>query len=174
MMKFKNLRRSIAFFLVLLVLIIPQVKANPIALPIQFSPFMGIYLIFLFIATISIEVFIILIFLRENRVVRTSRTFYKTVFAINLFSFPMTQLLAYIILDNLMTGNYIFLSILIEIFPITLECVLYLKFFKDSNKILYFDHPVRNKAIIQSTITANLASFAFGLFPFMGFIISYI
>ena len=177
MMKFKNLRRSIAFFLVLLVLIIPQVRANPVVVPMfQIHPFiMGIYLNFLFVATLAIEILIIKTFLKNNKIFERSKEFYNSIFLVNLISYPMTQLFAFLIFESSLSdydvASVLFNSILIEVFPIMLECVLFLKIFKKLNRTACFVRSVNNKMIVKSTITANLASFAFGFLTFFLFLI---
>ena len=177
MMKFKNLRLRIALFLGLLILLIPQVRANPVVVPMfQIHPFiMGIYLNFLFVATLAIEILIIKTFLKNNKIFERSKEFYNSIFLVNLISYPMTQLFAFLIFESSLSdydvASVLFNSILIEVFPIMLECVLFLKIFKKLNRTACFVRSVNNKMIVKSTITANLASFAFGFLTFFLFLI---
>ncbi len=166
-----------ALFLGLLMLLIPQVRANPVVVPMfQIHPFiMGIYLNFLFVATLAIEILIIKTFLKNNKIFERSKEFYNSIFLVNLISYPMTQLFAFLIYQSSL-GDYdvasvLFNSILIEVFPIMLECVLFLKIFKKLNRTACFVRSVNNKMIVKSTITANLASFAFGFLTFFLFLI---
>ena len=187
MMKFKNLRLRIALFLGLLILLIPQVRANPVVVPMfQIHPFiMGIYLNFLFVATLAIEILIIKTFLKNNKIFKRSKEFYNSIFLVNLISYPMTQLFAFLIFESSLSdydvASVLFNSILkgfpqpyiwlFEVFPIMLECVLFLKIFKKLNRTACFVRSVNNKMIVKSTITANLASFAFGFLTFFLFLI---
>ena len=53
--------------------------------------------------------------------------------------------------------------LLVELFPITLECFLYLKIFKYYNQLKYFEFPVSVKKTFLTSITANLITFTIGL-----------
>ncbi|MFW9819306.1 MAG: hypothetical protein ACFFE5_06825, partial [Candidatus Thorarchaeota archaeon] len=163
-MNYKNLKLKIVLFLGLLIFIIPQVKANPIPNYRNYNPiFMAFYMPSLFIATFFIELAIIKLFLGANKPLINPRNFYKTIFAVNIFTFPLTQIFAYVMYQYFLVGSdlnlLVFFTILIEILPISLECALYLKIFNKLNELNYFEHRVSNKMVLKSTITANLVSF---------------
>jgi hypothetical protein len=170
-MRFKNLKLKIILFLGLLICIIPQVSANPIPNYRDFNPiFMAFYIPLLFITTFFIEIAIIKLFLGANKPLLKSRNFYKTVFAVNIFTFPLTQVFAYVMYQYFLVGIdlnlLIFITIFIEIMPITLECALYLKIYNKLNDLEYFAHRVTNNTVLKSTITANIVSFLFGILTY--------
>jgi len=170
MTKLKNWRLKIVIFLGLFILFIPSVRANPVLPPVYEPVFMAFYVIFLFIITFSIETAVIKLYLVKNKPILDSRRFYKAIFAVNIFTFPLTQMFAIILyqyfLNDYDIGNVIFISVLIEVFPITLECVLFLKIFQTWNDITYFEQRVRSNTILKSTITANLVSFGVGMLTY--------
>ena len=176
MMKFKDWFLKFVLFLVLLILITPKVNAKiPVSFYFPFLLIIFLNLNFLFIATLVIEILIIKIFFKKNKIYERSKEFYNSIFLVNLISYPMTQLFAFLIYQSSL-GDYdvasvFFNSILIEVFPIMLECVLFLKIFKRLNRTACFLRSVNNKTILKSTITANLASFAFGFLTFFLFLI---
>lgn len=166
MTKFGRRISSILLILAFIISIIPQVKANPVIVSF-FGPFMFLKLVFLFFITFTVESSIIRIFLGSNIARESSRKFYKSVFAVNLLTFPLTQLFGFVFyLSNLSNFNTIlFISIIVEIFPIMLECLLYLKIFRKYYFFEYdFEYGAMSKTIIKSTITANLITFMIG-FP---------
>lgn len=150
---------------------------------VLWEPGMVIALFFAFIATFVVEIIIIIIFLGSNEPVENYKKFYKSVFAVNLFTFPLTQVIAFILFqfdifiraliytDNyiiIYSLNYILTSFfLIEPFPIILECLLYLKIFKTFNRTDYFKNQVEKKTIIISTITANIITYLIGIGIFL-------
>jgi hypothetical protein len=170
-MNSRYLKLKIVLFLGLLVLLIPQVRANPIPNYRDYSPiFMAFYMPSLFIATFFIELAIIKLFLGANKPILKSRNLYKTIFAVNIFTFPLTQVVAYIMYQYFLVGidlNLLILATLfIEILPITLECALYLKIYNKLNDLDYFIHRVSNNMVLKSTITANIVSFLFGILTY--------
>lgn len=177
MAKIKNLRLLIAIISGFLIILIPRGRANPVPAPISpYNPFlMFFYLNFLLLFTLGIEIIIIRAFLKQYKFTENVKPFYTSIVFVNLLTFPMTQIIAFAIFQTVLLNldiSYMFLiSIIIEIFPITLECVLYLKIYKRLNRISCFLLPVNNAAIIKSTITANLASFALGALTFLIFLI---
>jgi len=125
-MNIKNSNLKIVLFLGLLIFVIPQVRANPVVVVHLYHPLpMLLYLIFLFIATFSIELLVIKVFLGANKPLLDSRYFYKSVFAVNIFTFSLTQIVAFVVYQYFFIGiefySALFISILIEVFPITLE-----------------------------------------------------
>lgn len=162
-MTFRKRRKGILIILLVFVSIIPQVRANPV--PMYISGFFMAKLVFLFIITFSLESFIIRVFIGPNDPSKTSAKFYKSVFAVNLVTFPLTQLFAFTIYQSFVLDYSfaLFISIIIEVFPITLECLLYLKIYKKFNILSYFVDKAENKTILKSTITANLVTFMIGI-----------
>jgi hypothetical protein len=176
MKRLSKLSLNIALLLGLITLLIPRVRANGVVVGPPMEPLIMFgYLNLLFIITLVIEINVIKFILKDNELNEHSKEFYKSITLVNLLTFPTTQIIAFIIyqtvLGNLDVANIIFISILIEMFPITLECLLYLKIYKRLNRILCFKHPVNNTSILKSTITANFASFAIGLFTTLIFLI---
>ncbi|MFX0020678.1 MAG: hypothetical protein ACFE9S_00010 [Candidatus Hermodarchaeota archaeon] len=171
MKKISKLSLNIGLFLALIIFLIPQVRANPVPIVYLYHPLpMALYLIFLFIATFSIELLVIKVFLGANKPLFDTRYFYKTVFAVNIFTFTLTQIVAFVIYQYLFVGyefySALFVSILIEVFPITLEGLLFLKIFNALSETGYFQHRIKNNTILKFTITANLVSFAFGILTY--------
>lgn len=174
-MNFRKLKKVIVIFLVIpffilpflvsLFSILPQVFANPVGITI-WHPYIFLELLFLFIITFIVESIIIRIFLKPTKLKETSKKFYKSVFAVNLVTFPLTQLFAFLLnRPYFFDLNYfLFVSIFIEVFPIILECLLNLKIFRKFNELQYFEYRVNNMIILKSTISANLVTFAIG-FP---------
>lgn len=176
MKKINKLSLNILLFLGLIVLLIPRVRAEIVTIwpPIEPLIMFG-YLNLLFIITLLIEINIIKYLLKNYDLNDHVKEFYKSITLVNLLTFPTTQITIFIIfqtaLGNLDAANIIFLSILIEFFPITLEYILYLKIYQRLNRIPCFGHPVSNISIFKSTITANFTSFAIGLFTSLIFFI---
>ncbi len=175
-MNFRKLKKGIAIFLVTLFFILPvlisflfstlpQVIANPVGITF-WHPYLLLELLFLFIITFTLESIIIRIFLKPTKLKETSIKFYKSIFAVNLVTFPLTQLFAFLLNRPYFfdLGYFLFVTVLIEAFPIILECLLNLKIYKKFNDLHYFEYRVNNMTIIKSTISANLLTFAIG-FP---------
>ena len=145
----------------LLLLFIPIVSANPIAigpdLPDLFYLFVILPNIFYF--TIIIEFVVIYAFLRNHGIEHFK--LFKPVIAVNFLSFPITQIIVILFIKQFSSVNgFIYL---VELFPITLECFLYLKIFKYYNQLEYFDLPVSVKKTVITSITANSITFTIGL-----------
>ncbi len=171
MKKISKLSLNVGSFLVLIIFLIPQVRANPVVIYPLYHPLpMALYLIFLFIATFSIELLVIKVFLGANKPLLDTKYFYKIVFAVNIFTFSLTQIVAFVVYQYFFIGiefySALFISILIEVFPISLEGLLFLKIFSALNETGYFQHRIKNNTILKFTITANLISFAFGILTY--------
>jgi hypothetical protein len=176
-MKIRKLKKVIIFLLItpffilppligFITITLPQVFANPVGITI-WNPYTFLELIFVFNLTFIIESIIIRFFLKPVSLKETTKKFYKSVLAVNLVTFPLTQLFAF--LFNSITyapdfSQYLFASIVIEIFPITLECLLNIKIYNKFNDLSYFEYRLNNRIIIKSTLTANLVTFVIG-FP---------
>jgi len=160
-MKSKYFIFNIIIFLMLLLSLIPLVSANPIFTGPDLSDFYYLLVVLpnLLISTIIIEFVVIYIFLRNHIFEYLKLT--KPVIVVNCLSFPITQIIVISFMDQYSTINgFIFL---IELFPITLECFLYLKIFKYYNQLHYFEFPVSVKKTFITSITANSVTFTIGL-----------
>ena len=163
-MKSKYFIFNLLIFLMLLLSLIPLVSANPIligpSLNDLFYLLVSLPIIFLF--TFIIELVVIYAFLRNHGIEQFQLT--RPVIVINILSFPITQIIAVFFMDQFPhTIGFIFL---VELFPITLECFLYLKIFKYYNQLKYFEFPVSAKKSFLTSITANLITFTIGILIF--------
>ncbi|GAH40876.1 unnamed protein product, partial [marine sediment metagenome] len=95
--------------------------------------YLFIILPIILISTIIIEFVVIYVFLRNHGIEHLKLT--KPVIAVNLLSFPITQIIVIFFMDQDSTINGLIL--LVELFPITLECFLYLNIFKYYNELKY-------------------------------------
>lgn len=172
-MNFKKLKKVIVIFVITPFFILPFLVSLFSILPqvLLWHPYILLELVLLFIITFIIESFIISIFLKPNKFKEDSKKFYKSVFAVNLVTFPLTQLFAFFLYrPNFIDLNYfLFFCIAIEAFPLLLECLLNLKIYGKFNDLHYFEYRVNNMIIIKATISANLASFAIGFAIFLIF-----
>ena len=152
-MKFKSLISFLIFCSITPIIVCPTVKGNPVPMPgsyaINFIPL----LIFMFLITFAVEYIIIYLF-TKNLIDKPSKLS-RSIFAVNFFTFPTTQILAFALLTRFVfnLGSYF----LIELIPIVLECLFFLKIYRDLRI------PVKNEIILLSTVSANLATFAIGL-----------
>jgi len=96
---------------------------------------------------------------------------FKSVFVVNLFTFPVTQLIALTILFNF---PFVFEAHLTaEFFPLIFETLLYFKINKILNRNGDLSDPIPRKKTIVYTITANLITFSIGLLLLIPFTMSY-
>lgn len=160
-MKSKYFIFNIIIFLMLLLSLIPLVSANLIFIGPDLHDLYYLLVILpnLLISTIIIEFVVIYIFLRNHGIEYLKLA--KPVIAVNLLSFPITQIIVISFMNpySIINGS-IFLVVL---FPITLECFLYLKIFKYYNKLYYFLFPISVKKTFLTSITANSITFTIGL-----------
>ncbi|MFX1593999.1 MAG: hypothetical protein ACFFCL_15010 [Promethearchaeota archaeon] len=126
---------------------------------IMFLVFGGI-----FILSVSIEILIIIIFIRKSFLFQKSKLFFKSVVSVNLLTFVIIQLLVLVILaiPAINFFEFFLYCTLIEIIPIILECILFMEIYRNLNKMSYFRYPIKNKTIILSTIIANLITVFIG------------
>ena len=160
-MKSKYFIFNIIIFLMLLLSLIPLVSANPIFIGPDSHDLFYLLVILpnLLIITIIIEFVVIYVFLRNNGIEYLKLT--KPVIAVNCLSFPITQIIVISFMNLYSTING--LIFLVELFPITLECFLYLKIFKYYNELKYFEFHVSVKKTFLTSITANSITFTIGL-----------
>lgn len=161
MTTYKKVIISVLLSFISFVLIIPNSLANPIPIGPDF-PYFGV-LICLFLINLSIEYFVIFKFISKYVLYRP--IIIKSVFLVNLFTFPITQFIALIIL--LVYPFAVGLHFTAELFPLVVETILFLKI----NKIKYHTGelriPIPRTRTIAYTITANLITFSLGLVFFM-------
>ena len=167
MRKSINLMITVIILLGSLIISILRVSANPVVYRLSDEQWFPT-LIFVFIMTLFVELFIIKAFLRKN--ILNSFKLYKTVFVVNLLTFPPTQVIAFLIFRGLppQVSFFIFYYVLVELIPISLECLLFLLFYKKMFKLNYFQSPVKVKTILMSTIIANFTTFIIGYYLLVG------
>jgi len=164
-MKTRRLLTIILIFLTLFVTFIPRVLANPVLIglpPYELAFFFFVILIIAFVVTVGVEFLILRLFLRHFILKNTK--FFKFVVIVNLITFPLTQTIAFLAFGGFQIPllYFLFYNILIEMVPIGLESLLYLKIY-NSFYASAFRNPVRNKTTLMSTITANFSTFLIGL-----------
>lgn len=160
-MKSKYFIFNTLILLMLLLSLIPVVCANPIVIGPDLPDLFYLLVILpnIFFFTIIIEFVVIYLFLRNHGIEHFKLT--KPVIAVNLLSFPITQIIVLLFMKQFSSINgFIYL---VELFPITLECFLYLKIFNYYNKLEYFELPVSMKKTVITSITANSITFTIGL-----------
>ena len=160
-MKSKYFIFNIIIFLMLLLSLIPLVSANPIFIGPDSHDlyYLSVILPNLLIITIIIEFVVIYVFLRNNGIEFLKLT--KPVIAVNCLSFPITQIIVISFMNLYSTING--LIFLVELVPLILEYLLYLKIFKYYNKLYYFEFPISVKKTFLTSITANSITFTIGL-----------
>ena len=158
-MKSKYFIFNILILLMLLLSLIPAVSANPVFIGPDLNDFFYVLVILpiTFISTIIIEFVVIYLFLRNNGIEPLELR--KPVIAVNFLTFPITQIIVIFFMEQYSPVNGLIL--LVELFPITLECFLYLKIFKYYNQLKYFI-PISVKKTFLTLITANLITFTIG------------
>ena len=160
-MKSKQFIINNLFFLMLLLSLIPLFIATPTWIKLDLDVFFYLFIILpiILISTIIIEFVVFYVFLRNHGIEHLQLI--KPVIAVNFLSFPITQIIVISFMDQYITVNgFIFL---VELFPITLECFLYLKIFKYYNELKYFEFHVSVKKTFLTSITANSITFTIGL-----------
>ncbi|MFX0020205.1 MAG: hypothetical protein ACFFAK_16420 [Promethearchaeota archaeon] len=173
-MKSRNVS-IIWIFLIFFIFNILNVKANPI--PVEriplFDTVSGLYYFFIemplmFFITFNAEFLVVYIFLKKKKILNESKI-YKLIFIVNFFTFPITQIIASILL--LVTSFYfLIIYFLIEIIPISLECFLINYLFMNFNE-RYVEYPGLKKTT-SMVITANLITFLIGFGVYFPNIIS--
>ena len=130
--------------------------------PRIFAPFFLFYQILLFLIAFFTEGVIIRLFLGENKPDETYTNFYIALFLVNLLTFPITQLTAFLLFPSLSIFyniNYILLiAFLIEPIRIYIEYLINLQIYRNFNGISYFEYFVEKKDVALFTITANIVS----------------
>ena len=165
--KFSFLCIYVSLVLLSVLLYIPAVKANPVIMPLipwGSDPFFCIlYVTVLFLIGMSIEYsYFKRVLSREvTPQVRKNRVLFLLILKINLVTYPLTQILAYIvyIFVNLLFWLMIFL---IEILVVVIEWkLLRIEFFR------VYERTFESKELLQDTTTANFFSFLIGLIGFV-------
>ena len=165
--KFKKAIFYLLLSFVSIISIIPRSLANPIA--IGPDPLYFLYLFFIFFMTLIIEYVIILLFL--TKYIISPSNLFKSVFLVNLFTFPVTQLIALNILIFLPSAFGLHFTA--EVFPLIAETTLYLNINKIADRKNELINPIPRKKTIVYTITANLITFSLGLLILIPYTITY-
>jgi len=148
--------------LIFFIFSIPNVKANPIVLEPLYDTTSILYYFFfelplMFLFTFNAEFLVVYLFLRGN--IFDDSKIYKSVFVVNFFTFPITQIIVTSL--TFMTPIYFLISyFLIEVLPISLECFLINYLFKDYDA-RFLEYPGLKKTT-SMVITANLITFLIG------------
>lgn len=167
-----KVKRVIICFLLLFIstlLLIPNSLANPVYITPVPDLTYAIILFVIFFVNIIIEYIVIFLFL-EQEILNPLKLF-KSVFVVNFFTFPVTQLIALTILFNFPFTFEAHLTA--EFFPLIFETLLYFKINKILNRNGDLSYPIPRKKTIVYTITANLITFSIGLLLFIPFTMSY-
>ncbi len=152
------------------------VKANPI--PVDITPLYDPASVFfyffyelplMFFITFNAEFLVFYIFLKK-KILNDSKV-YKSIFAVNFLTFPLTQIVA-LYLTLITSFYFLIVYFLIEIIPISLECFLINYLFKNFNG-RYLEYPGLKKTT-SIVITANLIVFLIGFGVYFPNIISII
>ncbi len=151
-------------FLIFFIFNITNVKANPISverIPLFDTTsvlyYFMIELPLMFLITFNAEFLVVYIFLKKK--ILNDSKIYKLVFAVNLFTFPITQIFASF-LTFFTSFYFLIIYFSIEIIPISLECFLINYLFKDFDD-RYLKYPGLKKTT-SMVITANLITFLIG------------
>ena len=170
-MKFRN--TLIAWlFLIFFIFSMSDVKANPLVLEpfyntngLLFYFFFELPLMFFF--TFNAEFLVVYLFLKGK--IFDDKKIYKSVFVVNFFTFPITQIMVSFL--TFMSSIYFLISyFLIEVIPISVECFLINYLFKDYDA-RYLEYRGLKKTT-SMVITANLISFLIGFALYFPNIIS--
>ncbi|MFX0004762.1 MAG: hypothetical protein ACFE9J_14940, partial [Candidatus Hermodarchaeota archaeon] len=111
------------------------------------------------IMTLLLEYGIILLLTSNN--IKNSYDLFKLVVWVNLITFPITQWLVLIFYStSLIYSDFIlFIYLLIEIVPITLEFLFYRYIFKQFDKDLLILKPISTKKTFSYSLSTNIISF---------------
>lgn len=149
-----------SFILIIFIITIPFVNANgTIGYILKFEELV-VLLFFILIINIALEYCIFSALIKHK--IESSKDLFRSVAAVNLFTFPTTQLLALWITAFVLPQYWILFYILIELIPIMLEFFLFLYIFKIVLEIVRTTNSIK---IFIYTLLANLASFIIGFFP---------
>ncbi len=143
--------------------IIPKSLANPVVIgpgPIDLA-----YLFVIFFINLIIEYVIIFLFLTKH--IHFPLKLFQSVFLVNLFTFPVTQIIA---LNIMVYFPFAFgLHFTAELFPLIVETFLYLTINKIADRNSELKKPIPTKKTVFYTITANLITFSIGLMVLITF-----
>ena len=170
-MSLKKILISFTFIIVLL-LIIPAVNANPVYNPYSLVFPYVISCIFGYFSTIGIEYLIGYGFIRRTQL--EYNPFLKGIVLINLITYPIAQLIVIIFYSIMVPVYLIYVIISVEVFVIILECFLLFYWFKrhDKNGDMGFGKINSKLRIFSYSLIANIISFLIGsiiVLPFLPF-----
>lgn len=159
-MKFKH---RLLLLVLLSVLNISLVLANPVAMNFGFNfahiSILMLFMLPLYVFTAIVEYFIVLLFVKNY--LKKKFSLLKSIFLINLITFPLTQLLALFISDFLGLTFLIYLS---ELVPFIGEYYLLKWQFNKLNIKNILTVLPNKKRIILIVVLMNLLTFLAGLF----------
>ncbi|MFX1321045.1 MAG: hypothetical protein ACFFAQ_05300 [Promethearchaeota archaeon] len=151
-----------SFILIIFIIIIPFVNADGTILYDITMNFEELVIILFFILNINIVLEYCILSALTKHKIENRKDLFRSVAAVNLFTFPTTQLLALWIAVFIVPQYWIFFYILIELIPIMLEFFLFLYIFKIVLEIVRTTNSIK---IFMYTLLANLGSFIIGFFP---------
>lgn len=159
-MKSKIQLKLISLYFLLVLIIIPFVKANPvITYNLDFFVYSLIFLPLVLFLTVFTEYIVIIIFIRKK--LMNYIQLFKMVFVVNFISFPNTQIYTMLLIKFIQ--NIYFFYFLAELIPISLEIFLFLSIYHKFFKKGYLNAPLSFNTRIFSILSANLVSFLMGL-----------
>ncbi|MFX1316143.1 MAG: hypothetical protein ACFE9T_09790 [Promethearchaeota archaeon] len=157
---------KVALYTVLILIIITTqihfANANPVVVDTSDTPLLQILLVLpvMLICTILLE-YLIFSALTDDRTLNGSDLF-KSVAIVNLFTFPITQLLALLVAIFVFVPYQVYFYLFVELVSISLEFVLFLYIFKKVLEVIQTRNSVK---IFVNTLAANIITFAFGFVP---------
>jgi len=140
-----------------LVSIIPKSLANPVGIGPDIPDIQ--YLFLIFFLNLIIEYVIIFLFLTKH--IHFPSKLFQSVFLVNLFTFPVTQIIALNIL--VFFPSAFGLHFIAELFPLIVEPFLYISINKIADRNNELKKPIPARKTVFYTITANLITFSIGL-----------
>jgi hypothetical protein len=165
--KFSILCESILLSSLSILISIPSIKANPVMIPLipwSYDPFFCIiYLTILFLIGILAEYFYFKSSMSKKSPsqITEKKVLFFTILKINLVTYPLTQVLAYIF--------YVFVSLLFWVFIFFIEILVVMIEWQllkiEFNRI--YEANFASKIILKETSLANLNSFLIGLIGFI-------
>ena len=159
-MKLKIILNYIAVICFIILFIIPIIKANMVTWEFYAKYFDYMLIIFpiIFFISFSIELFIFYLGIRKEEILNHSK-FIKYIFLTNLISFPLTHIIAYI--PEYLIRDYTISILITLIFPIILECILLIYFFRKLYENEHINYEISNPK--ELVIFANIVTFLIGI-----------
>ena len=155
-------------FFFLSIQISTYVRGNPVGVSIGPDPFYSLFLFLGFIICIFGEFYVLCVLF--DRINFAPEDLFKKVFAINFFTYPITQVIFLFLLIFLRRGNVepsldLIFFIIVETFPILIEYRYY-------NSL--YEEEIGEKKVFLYTIIVNFASFLIGGLMYLPYVIIYL